>query len=208
MNFSNKLNDYINELNCTLSELSNSSNLSSGTISRYRSGSRTPVNPSEQLDNLIKGLAKLSKIKNKSNINEKNIRNEFNEILKTYDIEKMVNNFNQLISVLKINMADFSKTLGFDPSHLSRIRSGERKPSNPSLLFDAICNYTVSNYSDDESKKIVSTLIDCPIEKISNNATYKEKLSSWLCSDYKELESNNDIKIFLTKLNDFNLMNI
>lgn len=205
MNFSDRLNNYISELNCSSSELSNASGLSKATISRYCSGSRTPINPSEQLDKLIKGLAKIAKSNKISILNEKSIRQEFNTILKSYDIEKMINNFNQLISILKINVAYFSKTLGFDPSHLSRIRSGERKPSNPSMIFDTICNYVVSNYSDDESKKIVSSLLNCSIDKISNSSNYKERLSSWLCSDYKELEAKNDISIFLTKLNDFDL---
>lgn len=205
MNFADKLNIYIKEIDCSLSELSKASNLSNATISRYCSEMRTPDNPSEQLDKLIKGLDKLYKNNNITTRNEKTIRKELNEILKTYDVEKMIDNFNQLVSYLKINIADFSKTLGFDPSHLSRIRAKERKPSNPSMLLDAICNYTISNYNDDESKRIVSSLINCPIENISDSIQYKESLSFWLCSDYKELETNNDINKFLSKLNDFDL---
>lgn len=205
MNFTDRFKKYIEELNCSLAELSKASELSNATISRYYSGTRKPTNPSEQLDKLIKGLDKLYKEKKISHRDEKTIREEFDNILKPYDMDKMIDNFNQLISILKINIADFSKILGYDPSYLSRIRSKERKPANPNILFDTLCNYIIKNYNDDESKKILSALIDYPIDDISDNAQYKEKIFSWLCSDYKKLDSSNDINKFLITLNEFNL---
>lgn len=205
MNFADKLKTYINEINCSFAELSKASGLSNATISRYCSGTRSPSNPSVQLDKLIKGLEQLYNEKKILNRNKKSIREEFNLILETYDTNRMIDNFNQLILVLKINISDFSKALGYDPSYLSRIRSKERKLSNPNILFDAICSYVIKNYSDAKSKKKISFLIGCTIDDISNNTQYKEKISFWLCSNYKELNSYSDIKKFLITLNDFNL---
>lgn len=61
MNFSNKLNEYINKINCSYKELAKSSDLSEATISRYCKGARLPINPSKQLDKLINGLCSLIK---------------------------------------------------------------------------------------------------------------------------------------------------
>lgn len=205
MDFANKLKTYINEINCSLSELSEACGLANATITRYCNGTRNPANPSVQLDKLINGLSKLYFQKNIFSKNEKNIRKEIDEILKTYDTSKMIDNFNQLILILKINISDFSKTLGYDPSYLSRIRSKERKVSNPNTLFDSICNYIVKNYSDEESKKKVSLIIGCTINDITSITQYKGRISTWLCSDYRELKANNEINKFLSVLNDFNL---
>lgn len=205
MDFQTILNNYINKINCSSKELANASKLSEATISRYCNGSRLPINPSEQLDKLIVGLGRLANNHKIVDLNENIIRQDFNSVLKHYEIEKIINNFNQLVSILKINISEFSKVLGYDASYLSKIRSGKRKPSDPEMLLDAISNYVVNNYNDDDNKQIISSLIGCDIKKVINNQGYKDELISWLCSDYKELESNNDINRFLSKLNDFDL---
>ena len=204
MNFSELLNKYLKELNCTSSHLANISCLSKSTICRYCNGSRTPNNPSEQLEKLITGLTKISKTNNNT-LSNKKIRYDFENILKTYNLENLIKNFNKLITILKINVSDFSKTLGFDASHLSRIRSGERKPSNPDMLYQGICSYIIKNYNDEENKKTISKVINCSIEEINTNDKFKEILSTWLCDSYKEKETTNDINNFLTKLNEFDL---
>ena len=47
--FSDKLNEYCEELGCTGKELSDFSGLSAAVISRYRKGERVPLWESEQL---------------------------------------------------------------------------------------------------------------------------------------------------------------
>ena len=42
MTFCEKLNNYIEQLECSSQELANASGLSSAVISRYRNGERTP----------------------------------------------------------------------------------------------------------------------------------------------------------------------
>lgn len=205
MSFTEKLNSYLEDLSCSISELSKASGLSEATISRYHNGSRIPNNPSEQLDKLISGLSKLYAEKGNSSITEESIKNAFNELIKSYDIDLLTNHFNMLISELRINISDFSKNLGYDPSYLSKIRAGKRKPSNPDILIDAICNYVVKKYNDDESKKIVASLVECDVKSLLTDNQYKEKLSFWLCSSTISKQPDNNINVFLKKLDDFNL---
>ena len=49
MTFCEKLNNYIEQLECSSQELANASGLSSAVISRYRNGERTPNIKSKQL---------------------------------------------------------------------------------------------------------------------------------------------------------------
>ena len=61
VNFKEVLNKYLKELNCSSKKLSNESGLSESVISRYRSGERTPVKNSEQLNKLTKALFNIAK---------------------------------------------------------------------------------------------------------------------------------------------------
>ena len=54
------LNKYLKELNCSSKKLSTESGLSESVISRYRSGERTPVKESEQMNKLTTALFNIS----------------------------------------------------------------------------------------------------------------------------------------------------
>ena len=60
MTFCEKLNNYIEQLECSSQELANASGLSSAVISRYRNGERTPNIKSKKLESLSNGLYKIS----------------------------------------------------------------------------------------------------------------------------------------------------
>ena len=57
MKFCDKLNEYIETLECTAKELSTLSGISTATVSRYRSGERLPDAESEAFSSLINALA-------------------------------------------------------------------------------------------------------------------------------------------------------
>ena len=61
MSFKDILNEYLEKINCSSKELSNISNISESVISRYRSGERTPLKNSEQLNKLTKALFNIAK---------------------------------------------------------------------------------------------------------------------------------------------------
>ena len=66
VNFKEVLNEYLKELNCSSKKLSNESGLSESVISRYRSGERTPLKNSEQLNKLTKALFNIAKDNDKN----------------------------------------------------------------------------------------------------------------------------------------------
>ena len=56
MTFSEQLNKYLEQFDCSSQELVTASGLSSTVVSRYRNGDRTPSIKSKQLEQLVKGL--------------------------------------------------------------------------------------------------------------------------------------------------------
>ena len=63
MKFCDKLNEYIETLECTAKELSELSGISAATISRYRSGERLPDAESGAFSSLINALAGIAENK-------------------------------------------------------------------------------------------------------------------------------------------------
>ena len=99
MTFSEKLNNYIEQLGCSSRDLSNVSSLSSTVISRYRNGDRTPAIKSTQFEQLIDGVYKLSCDK-KIKIDRKELYSIFSHLLNDIDInfDDLSKNVNAIIS--------------------------------------------------------------------------------------------------------------
>ena len=55
MFFHEKLNQFIEEIDCTAKDISDISGISAPTLSRYRSGTRTPDIDSDNFDRLCTG---------------------------------------------------------------------------------------------------------------------------------------------------------
>ena len=112
MNFNEKLNEYINELDCTAKELSKVSGLSPATISRYRNGERMPEIDSEAFGQLCDGIAIL--FRKKSDGEAKLLKSDVERSFFTCaDIvatskENLRQKLNILISVLNINITNLS----------------------------------------------------------------------------------------------------
>ena len=199
MDFKDILNEYIEKINCNSKELSNISNISESVISRYRSGERTPKENSEQIKKLINAIYELA---NKNNV--KLLKNEIEENLNksikkgnNFDYDSFSKNFNELINILKININDISKYVSFDSSHISRIRYGKAKPSDPISFSKKVCEYIRYKYADNDSKKNLCTILNCDEKNVF------EELYKFLTNNSKN--SKNYINDFLNNLDDFNL---
>ena len=204
MDFSNQLNEYISQLNCSSKDLSDASGLSQVVISRYRNGDRTPNKRSKQLNDLTDGLYKL--FKDKSLTISRNeiyiaLSNTLNDV--HIDLEQLVKNFNELVLVLNINMSELARKTSFDPSYFSKLRSGAIFPSKPQNFINEICVFIINKYNKESDLKVISKLIDCSIEILSNKDNYFNALSKWLSTN--TLSFNNSISNFLTNLDNFDL---
>ena len=204
MNFKEVLNEYLKELNCSSKKLSNESGLSESVISRYRSGERTPVKNSEQLNKLTKALFNIAKDSGKNKYTLDKIVSDFNSVLTSddFDYTTFSNNLNTLITSLNINTHEMSKYIVFDASHISRIRYGKAKPSNPVEFSNKICSYILNRYKNPDDINNLMMIIGCKKSDLSNEKIYST-LFNWLTSEIVPVK--NQISDFLHHLDSFNL---
>lgn len=204
MNFKEVLNKYLKELNCSSKKLSNESGLSESVISRYRSGERTPVKNSEQLNKLTKALFNIAKDNDKNKYTFDKIESDFNSTLASddFDYTTFSNNLNTLITSLNINTHEMSKYIVFDASHISRIRYGKAKPSNPVEFSNKICSYIFNRYKNPDDINNLMMIIGCKKSDLSNEKIYST-LFNWLTSEIVPVK--NQISDFLHHLDSFNL---
>lgn len=204
MNFKEVLNKYLKELNCSSKKLSNESGLSESVISRYRNGERTPVKNSEQLNKLTKALFNIAKDSGKNKYTLDKIVSDFNIALPSddFDYTTFSNNLNTLITSLNINTHEMSKYIVFDASHISRIRYGKAKPSNPVEFSNKICSYILNRYKNPDDINNLMMIIGCKKSDLSNEKIYST-LFNWLTSEIVPVKSK--VSDFLHHLDSFNL---
>lgn len=203
MTFKNKLNEYLNKINCSSKELSIKSNVSESVISRYRNGDRTPKIDSKQLKDISAAIECIIKEKNIEEYLNTNILFELSNTIKemdTFNYDSFSNNLNELITTLKININEMSKYIKFDSSHISRIKNGKTKPSDPIIFANRICDYITSKYNSLEYYKTLSLLLD----KDVNENNFYDLIYNYLTNDTNN-NNKNYIGDFLNNLNNFNL---
>lgn len=203
MKFNDVLNTYLESLNCSSKKLSKESGLSEPTISRYRSGERTPAKDSNQFKKLINAIFNIAKENGKNKYSLDKITSDFVSTFENdnFDYETFSNNLNTLITSLKINMNEMAKYIVFDPSHISRIRYGKSKPSNPIEFTNKICSYILFKYKSPDDLNSLLEIIGCD-KDITNEKIY-DVLFTFLTSEKKILK--NQISDFLHNLDTFNL---
>ena len=204
MKFEECLNKYLKELNCSSKKLANKSGLSESVISRYRNGSRTPQKESEQINKLTAALFDIAQENGKNNYTLNKIIEDFNSTLPcdNFDYVSFSNNVNTLITSLNINTHEMSKHIIFDASHISRIRYGKSKPSNPTEFSNKICSYIFNRYKSPDDINRLMTIIGCKKKDLTNSNFYNT-LFTWLTS--KATPVKNQVSDFLYNLDSFNL---
>ncbi len=204
MKFNEILNRYLKELNCSSKKLSTKSGLSESVISRYRSGERTPLIKSEQLNKLTTALFTIAQENEQKQYSLDKIQKDFNTTLanNNFNFTTFSNNLNTLINTLNININEMAKYIVFDASHISRIKNGKAKPSNPIEFSNKICSYIFSRYKSAEDIYNLQTIIGCKKSDLSVN-NYYNTLFSWLTSEVTSIK--NQASDFLYNLDSFNL---
>lgn len=191
MKFCDILNKYLNLIGCSSKDLANAAGLSESIVSRYKNGTRVPN--STNLKKISKAFEMLSDNKYKMN----DIYKEFNCIFDSsnIDFEIVRGNLNILINTFSINVRELAKALNFDASYLSRIRSGERVPSNREEFVNSFINFVLKKYD--------SKLDNDSFKKLIGNEITVENLRQWILTNKNDEVIN--IDKFLYNLDDFDL---
>ena len=133
----------------------------------------------------------MNELKNSINVNEQ------------FDYTSFSNNLNTLITLLNINIREMSKHIIFDASHISRIRYGKSRPSEPIEFSKKICNYIVLKYNEPEKREALLNIIGAN-SNISTKTDLFNFLFKWLTSANNS-NKKNYINDFLDNLDKFDL---
>ena len=204
MDFKKLLDDYMKQLDCTAKDLAENSGLSAATISRYRSGERIPEDGSENFDRLINGIVSIAENKKIPNITVQSVSEAFSPYVRNnVDIAHLQKNFHTLLTVVPINISDLARFLNYDPSYISRIRNGQRQPANPTEFARKISIFVTKHFQTVEQKAVISSLINCPMEELSNYNDFQDRMTNWLLAGSGTVKDS--MTVFLEKLDEFNL---
>ena len=205
MNFQECLNNYIIQIRCNGKELARNSEISETVISRYRKGERTPYADSEYLKKLSDGIIKTAAEKGIRDFKADKVWQTLRESLEDDRDEPVFNSqkLDILLRELDINISRIAAFLHYDPSYLSKIRTGRRNPAHQQQFIEKICEYVASNYKDEQDRKKVAYLIQCNEDELADSSSYRRKLREWLSSS--KPEDVDYVSAFLRKVDSFNL---
>lgn len=205
MRFYEKLNEYIEQLDCMAKDIAEVSGISAAALSRYRSGERLPDMNSEAFDKICFAIAEIAKQKNHSELTETFVRKSF---LKTEDFlhtdtEQLLKNFDTLVSTLNISINKLCRQINYDVSTIFRFRNGARRPAEPEKFATAVAGYVTKELDSVQNQAILARLLACSENEIADNSMRFTKLTEWLLSGKSTL--NNPTSDFLHKLDEFDL---
>ena len=203
MKFCDKLNEYIETLDCTARELSELSGISAATVSRYRSGERLPGAETEAFLSLVNALAAIAENK-KIALGAEEIRSQLLACdgLVSADKEQLRLNFNTLISVLDINISKLCRSTNYDSSTIFRFRNGSRRPADPEQFAAAVASFAAREINSPADLSVLAELIG---EETDDRAVRYEKIKDWLLNGDGKKSGDNGISGFLNKLDEFDL---
>ena len=178
MNFQECLNNYIIQIRCNGKELARNSEISETVISRYRKGERAPSADSEYLKKLSDGIIKTAAEKGIRDFQADKVLQTLRESLEDNRDEPAFNSqkLDILLRELDINISRIAAFLHYDPSYLSKIRTGKRNPAHQQQFIEKICEYVASNYKDEQDRKKVTYLIQCNEDELTDSSLYRKKL--------------------------------
>ena len=205
MNFQECLNNYIIQIRCNGKELARNSKISETVISWYRKGERAPSADSEYLKKLSDGIIKTVAEKGIRDFKADKVLQTLRESLEDNRDEPAFNSqkLDILLRELDINISRIAAFLHYDPSYLSKIRTGKRNPAHQQQFIEKICEYVASNYKDEQDRKKVAYLIQCNEDELADSSSYRRKLREWLSSS--KPEDVDYVSGFLRKVDSFNL---
>lgn len=212
MRFHEQLSWYMKTIGCNSRELSKAAGIGAATISRYLSGKRKPSPDSPQLDGLVRGLAQLaagkSSRENQGGIfSEEEIRIQFRSLLnknKPEDYGRYLTNLSALLGVLGIKKVNLAHFLHMDPSHVSRILSGERRAVDTEQFTGDVISYIIKHSAAASDLAAMASLYGCAPEALEDPFALRAQTVRWLGSDAVN-PAGDSVCSFLGKLDNFDL---
>ena len=205
MRFCEQLNEYMTRLDCRGKDLAEAAGLSAPSLSRYRTGERTPSRDSTALSSLCTALADLAREKGAKDMGEETLREAFLRCEEYAGTDKRMlrENFNALIDVMDVSVAKLCRYTNYDSSTIFRFRSGARQPAEPERFAAAVASYLSREMDTEQQRQVAAELLGCDAGELSDRTVYCQRVQEWLLGSHPPRE--NTVSRFLTKLDEFDL---
>lgn len=206
MSFSERLDSYLKELGVSAKELSLESGVSQVVISRYRTGQRVPsLDNRGVLEELAYGIESLSHKNDREPISASEVLEAFDSDLSLLNVPFNYENFNFLIRELSLNASEMSRVMNYDPSYISRIRTGKRRPPNPEEFVNTLCKFIYPSLGKNVSVTAFRDLLSVPAsEKFDSYDTFSTLLKGYILNNDNVSEDKN-VSVFLKYVDEFDL---
>ena len=201
MNFSERLNYYIAEVGCSAKQLADASTLSAAAISRYRSGERAPDPDGSNLRLLSEGIALLSSGRLTADGVQEDLAVCISGIAVDYDT--FLGNLKALASALSIGNNELARALSFDPSYISRIMAGQRRPADMQAFVQGVAGYVAGRQQTSESARVLSELVCDDWQNMETDEQRARAVAAWLRTNFEPV--TDPLSGFLLKLDAFDL---
>lgn len=186
MEFSDRLNYYVDLLGCTSSSLSKASGVSLASISRYRSGERTPAADSPQVALLAKGIASLSaESDDVAAFDEQDVYAKLSSDASgiAIDYAAFRSNLAALLEAIGFSNSELARAISYDPSYISRIITGSRRPADIAGFIDQVATAVGKRFGTPGRSAEIAQLIDRPISSLNSPEECSKAVRDWLSSN-------------------------
>lgn len=214
MPFSAELSALCSMLNRTNKDIAQKCGISGSALSRYRNGEREPKPNSRIVRKLANGLAALGKEEGLEGfLDENEILLAFNSSLLDPVVtgKRLCSRFRRLVMLLKIHNAEVAQALDVDSSYVSRIRNGQRFPSDRVLFAEAVAEIAAKHYYLRGEPADLATVLteECPDQTLKlppqeDSVELEEILTSWLLGEELVDDSTAEAELFFDRLSTFN----
>ena len=205
MRFYEILDEYLDRFGSSSKELSELSDISYDTISRYRRGVREPAPGSRQISMLANGLSRIAH-KSGTEINRDDIISELSQALGSdpdIDISSLGSNLKILMDAAEISNTELARAICFDPSYISCIISGKPRPLDlRKFISDTAC-YISSKAKNADIIPAFADVFGCGEEELSDEARRMELISGFLGS--RQDDHGTDVRMLLERVDEFDL---
>lgn len=180
MSFVSTLNEYCILLDCSSKDLAERSGISPSTLSRYRSGRRTPSYDGDSIHRLASGIVSIAREQGVQEIGTE--EDVMADLLVGLNHSSTVfsRRLDALMRTLQISNVEMARQVSVDPSYLSRIRNGRRSPADPQGLAQRCAEYIVSHRQDRELLRNTLEVIGKDANHVRSEAQLQELIARWL----------------------------
>ena len=113
---------------------------------------------------------------------------------------------NELFDTLKLSGASCARAMNYDPSYLSRVRSGERIPADPEAFLEEFCRYVIQHEGNARNlRDQLSRMEGLRETDLSDAESCQHALYEWLSDADTVRGEEESITRFLHSINDFDL---